>query len=151
VTHLSASDSFMTMALYKFTYLPWHASFSDVHFIRFWHLTNLWYDSLLLHDLLRLTCSFLRPCSFSRPVCECFVADWLYFFSMFLSSVVSAILSNICRCTVTVVAWHPLHTFSCLLYCALVFRLDQQPCQCLVGLHGCAYFIFTEYPLSCLR
>ena len=48
-------------------------------------------------------------------------ANRFYFFSVFLLSlpIISASLSNIC--TVTVVAWNPVHTFSSLLYWALIF------------------------------
>ena len=52
--------------------------------------------------------------------CERSAANRFYLFSVFLLSlpIVSASLSNIC--TVAVVAWNLVHTFSSLLYCALI-------------------------------
>ena len=51
--------------------------------------------------------------------CERSVANWFCFFFVFLLSlpIISASLSNMC--TVAVVAWNPVHTFSSLLYCAM--------------------------------
>ena len=66
--------------------------------------------------------------------CERSVANGFYFFSVFLLSlpIISASLSNIC--TVAVVAWNPVHTFSSFLYCALSFGWTSSLLsQCPVG------------------
>ena len=98
----------------------WPAWFSDVFlFPKFWHLTN---DMIFF----RYVICYGRLVHFCCPAlsvwpCERSVANRFYSFPVFLLSfpIISASLSYIC--TVAVVAWNPVHTFSSMLYCALIF------------------------------